>query len=73
MDGQPGDDHPRKVGVMGQVLIKCPTTGKPLATGMAMPKAAFQASSFQNNTVGPCPHCGRSHTWSKANAWVEGD
>jgi len=58
---------------MGQVMIKCPVTGKPLPTGFNMPKASFASATLTNNSVGPCPHCGQMHTWSKADAWVEGD
>lgn len=56
---------------MGQVVIDCPDTGKPLSTGMSMPKETFESSSFDNNSVGPCPHCKKMHTWSKADARVQ--
>lgn len=55
---------------MGQVLIKCPKTGKPLPTGFAMDQVSFDSSTLTNNTVGPCPHCGENHTWSKSDAWL---
>lgn len=51
---------------MGQVMIRCPETDKPLPTGIAMDKASFESSQMENNSVGPCPHYGENHTWSKA-------
>lgn len=54
---------------MGMVMIKCPKTGKPLPTGIAMDKKSFESSSMSNNSVG-CPHCGESHVWNKRDAWV---
>jgi endogenous inhibitor of DNA gyrase (YacG/DUF329 family) len=57
---------------MGQVVIKCPKTGKSVPTGMAMDKRAFEGSTLSNNAIG-CPHCGQTHVWSKLDAWVEGD
>jgi hypothetical protein len=58
---------------MARVMIKCPSTGKPLSTGMDFGKQAFETSTLTNNTVGPCPHCGQMHTWSKKDAWLEGE
>ena len=55
---------------MGAVLIKCPKTGKAIRTGIDLPKQAFEHSTFTNNATS-CPECGRSHTWSKKDAWVE--
>lgn len=59
---------------MGMVMIKCPVTGKPVPTGFGMDRATFDnpTNQFTNNNVG-CPHCGQTHTWSKPDAWVEGD
>lgn len=57
---------------MAMVLIRCPNTGKPLATGIGMDPGSFASSTLLNNTVGPCPHCGQNHTWSKKDAWLEG-
>jgi hypothetical protein len=59
---------------MGMAMIKCPVTGKPLATGIAFgTRQAFETSTLTNNRVGPCPHCGQTHTWSKPDAWLEDD
>lgn len=58
---------------MGMVMIKCPTTGKPVPTGIGMDKGSFEGSSLTDNTVASCPHCGADHTWSKSDAYLEGD
>ena len=58
---------------MSRIMIRCPSTGKPLFTGMGMNAQSFANSQFVNNTVGPCPHCGQSHVWNKKDAWVEDD
>jgi hypothetical protein len=50
-----------------------PFTGKPMATGFAVAsEEAFESSDYGDIQSGPCPHCHRSHTWSKADAYVEG-
>jgi hypothetical protein len=58
---------------MGAILIKCAKTGMTIPTGIAMPKTTFESSSFQNNSFGPCPYCNEVHTWSKEDAWLEGE
>lgn len=53
---------------MGELMFRCPRTGKPVSTGIyiereklgAMP--VFFSSSF-------CPVCGTSHEWFARNAW----
>ena len=55
---------------MGQVMTSCLKSGKPLPTGVVMDRASFESATVDGNEVG-CPHCGGSHVWSKANAWVE--
>ncbi len=56
---------------MGMVMITCPTTKKPLPTGIAMDKASFNSSTLTNNSVS-CPHCGKMHVWSKKDAFHAG-
>lgn len=58
---------------MPQLLINCPKTGKPLGTGIAMDAESLATSVLENNTCGPCPHCGEDHVWSKPDAWLMGD
>jgi hypothetical protein len=55
---------------MPRIMIKCPTTGKLIPTGMAADQNSFDSSTFTNNSV-QCPECGRMHTWSKQDAQLE--
>ena len=57
---------------MPEIMITCPSTGKPIPVGIALPKQSFDASTFLNATVS-CPHCGQTHTWNKEDAYVEGE
>ncbi len=57
---------------MPRVLIRCPTTGKPLPTGFPVgSKEIFKTSDFVNNSTN-CRHCGKVHEWSKEDAFLEG-
>jgi endogenous inhibitor of DNA gyrase (YacG/DUF329 family) len=49
---------------MAMLMIKCPATGKPTPTGVAMDKKSFETSVLTNNTT-TCPHCKGAHMWSK--------
>jgi hypothetical protein len=57
---------------MGQIMIKCPKTKKPLSTGMSMPRESFEdpSSVFNDNQV-KRPHCNEFHTWQKRDAYVQ--
>lgn len=55
---------------MPEVLIDCPTTGKPIYTGIALSKQTFEGAAMQGNTV-QCPHCQQMHTWDKEDAYLE--
>ena len=52
---------------MGAISITCPTTGKPVSTGMTLEPESFYRSVLTGNSV-KCPHCGITHIWSKADA-----
>ncbi len=52
---------------MGAISITCPTTGKPVRTGMTMEPESFHRSVLTGNTV-RCPHCGTTHIWQKSEA-----
>lgn len=58
---------------MAQVMIRCPKSKMPVPTGISMSKAAFESSTLENNSIGPCPDCEATHTWSKSEAFVLGD
>jgi endogenous inhibitor of DNA gyrase (YacG/DUF329 family) len=56
---------------MGMLMITCPTTKKPVPTGIAMDKESFKTATLTNNSVS-CAACGKMHTWSKKDAYVAG-
>jgi len=56
---------------MAAVMIKCPVIGKAVPTGIAMDQKSFESSVMSNNTFGPCPACGGSHTWDKKDAFLD--
>jgi hypothetical protein len=58
---------------MNEVLISCPATGEPMATGIIMSAESLANSKLKNNTTGPCPHCGELHVWDVEDAWIEGE
>jgi hypothetical protein len=55
---------------MPEVLINCPSTGKPIDTGIALSKQLFESTTMRENTV-HCPHCQQMHTWNKEDAYLE--
>ncbi len=47
-----------------RLLLDCPTTGRPVFTGILLAPAAFQAwRPWNAKTL--CPHCSRLHPWSR--------
>jgi predicted RNA-binding Zn-ribbon protein involved in translation (DUF1610 family) len=52
------------------IMMRCPKSGKEVATGIVMDKAAFESSEMSDNGV-KCPHCGETHVWNKAQARVQ--
>ena len=44
---------------MPTLYINCPSTGKPVPTGMSVP-VNFDKKSFSQNSV-QCPHCKKMH------------
>lgn len=60
---------------MAKLIIDCPNTGKPVSTGMDLPKSTFESTTLENNTT-DCPHpdCPEdTHTWNKEDAYLEGE
>jgi hypothetical protein len=46
------------------VMIVCPSTGRPVNTGLTIAKAEFQRVLLGSREV-RCPHCRQIHVWSK--------
>ena len=55
---------------MPMLLIKCPKTGKSVATGVTMEKSEFQASP-SSNYVFVCSACKSAHNWGKSDVLPE--
>jgi len=55
--------------VIGAISIRCPTTGKPVDTGMSMERESFYRSVHRQ--LVRCPRCGAKHIWSKAEAIID--
>ena len=54
---------------MGNVMIKCPETGRAIPTGMKADREAFRCSPvFFARTF--CSICETSHEWFARDAWV---
>lgn len=53
---------------MPMLFVKCPKTGKPAPTGIAVDPASFKTSKMSGNSFG-CPHCGQEHVWDKEDAF----
>jgi endogenous inhibitor of DNA gyrase (YacG/DUF329 family) len=51
------------------VMIKCPETGRTVNTGIALDLESFKHITLDNNSV-RCPHCGKTHVWSKKDAFL---
>lgn len=52
------------------VMIKCPNTGKSVATGMEIDPAAFDSTEFGDMHL-ECPECPEIHPWNQEDAFLE--
>ena len=54
---------------MGEVMIRCPRTRKPISTGIYIERARFLSMPvFFSSTF--CPICRTTHEWFAGSAWV---
>ena len=57
---------------MPRIMIRCPTLGKDLSTGLTTEQIKFESlSGFTVNLH--CPVCGKTHRWNCNQAWIEQD
>ena len=57
---------------MSSVMIRCPTTGKPVSTEIEIEPSVFrQLPEVESHML--CPACGQDHAWVKSSAWLEND
>ena len=54
---------------MGSVMIKCPETGRDIATGMRADRETFRSMPVFFARV-LCPICRKQHEWVAQHAWV---
>jgi hypothetical protein len=54
---------------MGELMIRCPTTGKPVSTGIHMDRTKFRSMPVFFSTS-YCASCGGSHEWFARDAWM---
>jgi endogenous inhibitor of DNA gyrase (YacG/DUF329 family) len=55
---------------MAHMMIRCPETGRPVNTGIAVSREIFALAAMQGY-LAPCPACRKQHTWEKADAYLE--
>ena len=54
---------------MGDLMTRCPKTGKPISTGIYIERARFRSMPvFFSRSF--CPRCRTSHEWFSGSAWV---
>jgi hypothetical protein len=54
---------------MGTVMVKCPDTGRDIATGIIADRVSFNAKPVFFARV-YCPLCRTEHEWFAQEAWV---
>jgi hypothetical protein len=54
---------------MGDIMVKCPQTGRDITTGLRSDHASFRRTPvFYGRTL--CPICRIEHDWFAGDAWV---
>jgi len=54
---------------MCTVMVKCPSTGNPIPTGIETDRATFdKLPNVLSHSR--CPHCGLEHPWWTHDAWL---
>jgi len=54
---------------MGAVMVRCPQTGREIATGIIADRESFRATPVFFGQVF-CPICRTEHEWFAGEAWV---
>lgn len=55
--------------VMGELMIRCPNTGKSVSTGIFMDRTKFRSMPVFFSTS-YCASCSSSHEWFARDAWM---
>jgi hypothetical protein len=54
---------------MWTIMITCPTTGRPISTGILTDQANFSRLTHLPGTM-LCTDCGERHQWAVSYAWL---
>jgi hypothetical protein len=54
---------------MGILFVRCPNTGRDIASGVETDHASFDLTPAFTGTI-RCPICKTEHRWSKVDAWI---
>jgi hypothetical protein len=54
---------------MGPIVVCCPVTGAEFEVGIETDRESFATLPDVTSTA-HCPHCGATHEWSPAKAWL---
>jgi hypothetical protein len=60
-----------KAARVGAIVIACPTTNRPVDTGLSMSIKEFEAADLSRIEL-ECPDCGETHVWSKQDSVIVG-
>jgi hypothetical protein len=69
---QSGTEDQRATGEMSHasvLMVRCPTTGRELSTGVEMDDATFERLPHIRSRLN-CPLCRADHNWSTREAWL---
>ena len=55
---------------MSNIMIRCPTFGTAVPTGLTTEKIKFESLSEVRIPL-RCPDCFKLHKWERKDAWVE--
>ena len=57
---------------MPRVLIRCPTSGRDVYTGLRLNWLTFEAYEFGRQKL-VCPSCGEEHEWGESDVILDED
>jgi hypothetical protein len=57
---------------MSSVMIKCPSTGRPVSTAIEVEPSVFRKLPKVAARM-YCPACGQEHVWTTRSAWLSGE
>jgi len=57
---------------MSSMMIRCPTTARPVSTGIEIEPSVFRKLPNLRARM-LCPACGQEHVWRTSEAWLAGE